>query len=210
VFDLSHNDVSLLNCIKGTEAHDGEAKANADDDKEEEHDDNDAKLAPAEPLPFCSGEWQGDPVLKTPDKGITVRKTPFSVLEKPRFFCVVHISQFIVVKSPQTTLSNTQSSQKIFAKNFTRVSLNIKPSMIPLFTVFDVDIKNHTLKPYMAPVNHNVLNETSFLKIVHTFYGNFCQESDDKYDMNAMETMGNDACVIVGCHEKVSKLTAKV
>jgi len=47
----------------------------------------------------------------------------------------------------------------------------------------------------MAPVNHNVIDETTWIRIVHTFYGNFCQDSDDKDDMNALESMGNDACV---------------
>ena len=93
-------------------------------------------------------------------------------------------------------LTNTQSSQKTFHKGCTRISLEIKPVMLPFFTPFEVDKKHHTLKPYMAPVNHNIINQTSWLKIVHTLMGNFCQESDDKDDMNALENMGNDACVI--------------
>ena len=48
----------------------------------------------------------------------------------------------------------------------------------------------------MAPVNHNIIIKTLWIKIVHTLMGNFCQESDDKDDMNALENMGNDACVI--------------
>ena len=34
--------------------------------------------------------------------------------------------------------------------------------------------------------------------------GNFCQDDDDIKGMVAMEDMGNDACVLVGCHERVS------
>ena len=34
--------------------------------------------------------------------------------------------------------------------------------------------------------------------------GNFCQDSDDTKGLVAMEDMGNDACVLVGCHEHVS------
>ena len=59
----------------------------------------------------------------------------------------------------------------------------------------------------MAPVNHNVIDETTWIRIVHTFYGNFCQDSDDKDNMNALESMGNDAYVIVGYHEKASEFT---
>ncbi len=62
----------------------------------------------------------------------------------------------------------------------------------------------------MAPVNHNHLNEITWLKIVHTLMGNFCQENDDKNNMMPMEDMGRDACVIVGCHEQVSNLTANL
>jgi len=85
--------------------------------------------------------------------------------------------------------------------------LEIKTVMIPFFTPFGVDEKHHTLKPYMAPVNHNIIDETMWIKIVHTLMKNFCQESDDKDDMNALENMGNDACVIVGYPEKASEFT---
>jgi hypothetical protein len=56
----------------------------------------------------------------------------------------------------------------------------------------------------MAPVNHNVLNETTWINIVHTFFGNFCIKSDSKINTTLMEDMGHDACVIVGYHNKVS------
>ncbi len=56
----------------------------------------------------------------------------------------------------------------------------------------------------MAPVNHNILNETTWLKIVHTLMGNFCQDSDDTKGLVSMEEMGHDACVLVGCHQHVS------
>ncbi len=56
----------------------------------------------------------------------------------------------------------------------------------------------------MAPVNHNVLYETTWINIVHTFMGNFCNESDCKINTMSMEDMGHDACVIVGYHNKVS------
>ena len=100
-----------------------------------------------------------------------------------------------------------QSNQKTFNKVCTRISLEIKPVMLPFFTLLEVDKEKKILKPYMAPVNHNVIDETTWIRIVHTFYGNFCQDSDDKDDMNALESMGNDACVIVGYHEKASEFT---
>ncbi len=86
----------------------------------------------------------------------------------------------------------------------------IKPVMLPFFALFEVDKKHHTLKPYMAPVNHNIINKTMRIKIVHTLMVDFCQESDDKDNMNALENMGNDACVIVGYHKKASEFTTNV
>jgi hypothetical protein len=76
--------------------------------------------------------------------------------------------------------------------------------MLPFFTPFEVDVEKHTLKPYMAPVNHNVLNEMTWINIVHTFMGNFCHESDSKINTTPMEDMGHDACVIVGYHNNVT------
>jgi hypothetical protein len=76
--------------------------------------------------------------------------------------------------------------------------------MLLFFTSFKVDVAKHTLKPYMASVNHNVINEITWLNIVHALMGIFCLESDEKNDTTPMEDMGNDACVIVGYHNKVS------
>lgn len=89
-------------------------------------------------------------------------------------------------------------------KHCLRISLEIKPVMLPFFTSFEFDKQKRTLRPYMAPVNHNIINETMWLKIVHTLMGNFCQDSDDTKGLVAMEDMGNDASVLVGCHEHVS------
>ncbi len=82
--------------------------------------------------------------------------------------------------------------------------------MLPFFTVFEVNNKKHTLKPNMAPINHNHLNEIMWFKIVHTLMGKFCQDSDNKNNTTPMEDMGRDACVMLGCHEQVSNLMANL
>ncbi len=82
--------------------------------------------------------------------------------------------------------------------------MDIKPVMLPLLTPFEVDVDKHTLKSYMAPADHNVQNETTWINIVHSFMGNFCNKSDSKINTTPMEDMGHDACVIVGYHNKVS------
>jgi hypothetical protein len=76
--------------------------------------------------------------------------------------------------------------------------------MLLFFTPFEINVDKHTLKPYMAPVNHNVINDSTWLKIVHTFMGIFCHRSGGKDNTTPMESMGTDACVIVGYHDNVS------
>jgi hypothetical protein len=76
--------------------------------------------------------------------------------------------------------------------------------MLPFFTPIVADTEKHSLKPYMAPVNHNILNEKTWVKIVHTLMGNFCQETNDQNDTAPMEDKGRDACVVVGYHKNVS------
>ncbi len=56
----------------------------------------------------------------------------------------------------------------------------------------------------MALVNHNILNEKTWVKIVHTFMGNFCLETNEQNDAAPMEDMGHDACVVVDYHKNVS------
>jgi len=136
----------------------------------------------------------------------TVRKSGFFLSGSTRA-CCSNNSSFVdkyVSLSAQKAPSTTQKKQKYFTNNCDKVHLEIKPVMLPFFTSFEVDKEKCTLKPYMAPVNHNIINETTWLKIVHTLMGNFCQDSDDTKGLVAMEDMGNDACVLVGCHEHVS------
>jgi hypothetical protein len=63
-----------------------------------------------------------------------------------------------------------------------------------------VNYKNH-LHPYIAPVNHNSLNEGKTLKIAHTMLGNFYHGDKDK-ELH-IENMDKDACVVVGFNNMV-------
>ena len=103
--------------------------------------------------------------------------------------------------TPRMPSTSQKIMQKEFQKNCIKIGLEIKPAMLPFFTAFEVNSENRTLKPYMVPVNHNNLHETTMLKIVHTLLGNFCQNSDGVNDTTALEDMGRDACVMIGCHE---------
>ncbi len=104
-------------------------------------------------------------------------------------------------------LPSTQKSQKLFQNNCTRITLDIKPVMLPFFTPLVSNTDNHTLKPYMAPVNHNILNEKTWVNIVHTFMGNFCLETNEQNDTAPIEDMGHDACVVAGYPKNVSVFT---
>jgi hypothetical protein len=68
----------------------------------------------------------------------------------------------------------------------------------------DVTEKNE-LRPFVAPVNHNFLNEAKTLNIAHMMMGNFCH-GDKQKDLQ-MELMGMDACVTVGFNNKVRILS---
>ncbi len=59
------------------------------------------------------------------------------------------------------------------------------------------------LRAHVAPFNHNVLNEAKAIIIAHTMMGNLCHCDESK--VLQMEQMGNNSCMIVGYHNKVSE-----
>ncbi len=65
----------------------------------------------------------------------------------------------------------------------------------------DKDATNIKLQPFIAPVNHNTLTSAKAINIVHTLMGNFCH--GDKEKISQREDMGNDACILIGYHDKV-------
>jgi hypothetical protein len=94
---------------------------------------------------------------------------------------------------------------KMLDTKFKKVSWNIHPTVLTSLTAMTVSQgkKKTTLRPYVAPVNHNVLNTEKAINIAHTIWGNFCH--GDKSKNSQMETMGMDSCMIVGYHDKVSE-----
>ncbi len=106
--------------------------------------------------------------------------------------------------SPSKKLTTTQKTMTMLESNFRKVSLNINPGVIPLLTATTINQgKMKTmLRPYVAPVNHNVLNTKKALNIAHTIQGNFCHGDESKNLQ--MECMVMDSCMMVGYHDKVS------
>jgi hypothetical protein len=110
--------------------------------------------------------------------------------------------------SPSKKQTTTQKTMTMLESNFKKVSLKINPTVIPFLTATTVNHgkKKRTLRPYVAPVNHNVLNTEKAINIAHTILGNFCHGDESKNLQ--METMGMDACMMIGYHDKVSKTEA--
>ncbi len=63
--------------------------------------------------------------------------------------------------------------------------------------------KTKVLRADVAPVNHNVFNKAKAINISHTMMGNLCHGNESK--VLQMEQRGNDSCMIVGYHNKVSE-----
>jgi hypothetical protein len=76
--------------------------------------------------------------------------------------------------------------------------------MVPFLTAMELSHGKTTLKPYIAPVNHNEVNESKTLQIIHTSMGNFCH--GDKNEESQPEDMGNDACIMFAYHAKGSHI----
>jgi hypothetical protein len=74
--------------------------------------------------------------------------------------------------SPAKVLTKTQVSVAYLDKNFSKHTFQAHLTIIPFITCMDVTEKNE-LRPFVAPVNHNFLNEAKTLNIAHTMMGNF-------------------------------------
>jgi hypothetical protein len=107
--------------------------------------------------------------------------------------------------SPSKKQTTTQKTMTMLDSNFKKVSWNIHPTVLTFLMAMTVSQgkKKTTLRPYVAPVNHNVLNTEKAINIAHTILGNFCHGDGSKNSQ--METMGMSSCMIVGYHDKVSE-----
>jgi hypothetical protein len=74
--------------------------------------------------------------------------------------------------------------------------------MLPFPTALEALDENTTLLPFVAPVNHNKVNESKMVQIIHTLMGKFCH--GDKNEESQPEDMGNDACIMFAYRAKVS------
>jgi hypothetical protein len=73
--------------------------------------------------------------------------------------------------------------------------------MVPFLTALEALDGHTTLLPFVAPVNHNKVNEYKTVQIILMLMGNFCH--GDKNKESQPENMGNDACIMIAYHAKV-------
>jgi hypothetical protein len=74
--------------------------------------------------------------------------------------------------------------------------------MVPFFTALETLDDCTTLLSFIAPVNHNKVNISKMVQIMHMLMDNFCH--GDKNKESQPEDTGNDACIMVAYHAKVN------
>ncbi len=142
-----------------------------------------------------------------------------------RIICYLQEQAFL----PEKVATATTKVTKIFDESFTKNHCIIHPTIFPFLTTMELNdtakkesnsdeddmsddnvnkvptgkgnFNNVKLQPYIAPINHNTLDFSKAFNIIHTLMGNFCHGDKDK--ISQREEMGNDACVLMGYHNKV-------
>jgi hypothetical protein len=105
---------------------------------------------------------------------------------------------------PRQKKSTKQITMTFFESSFTKLSWEVHPTILPFIMAMTVkEKKTKVLRSYVAPVNHNVLNEAKAINIAHTMMGNLCHGNDSK--VLQMGQRGNNSCMIVGYHNKVNE-----
>ncbi len=81
-------------------------------------------------------------------------------------------------------------------------TIELHPSIVPFLTALKPLDNNKTLQASIALVNNNKVHESKTVHLNHTLMGNFCH--GDKNKESQPEDMGNDACIKIAYHAKVS------
>jgi hypothetical protein len=94
------------------------------------------------------------------------------------------------------------SESKKNDETFEKATIELHSSMVPFLTALEASDDHTTFLPFIAPVNHNEVNKSKTVHIIHTLMGNIYH--GDKNEESQFEDMGNDACIMVAYHAKVS------
>ena len=76
-------------------------------------------------------------------------------------------------------------------------NVSISPSIFPFMTMMTVDEKEGNLHPYVAPINHNELNNTKTKEIMYSIL-DYCNSYGTQ-----LSNLGNDGVVLVGFQNNV-------
>jgi hypothetical protein len=113
--------------------------------------------------------------------------------------------------SPAKVTTVTSLAKKTYNDSFTKMTCQIHLTIIPFLTAMKVkEACNEAmsnagairLQPLVALVNQNTLTSAKAIQIVHTLMGNFCHGDPEK--VSQLEDMGNNVCLVMGYHNKVS------
>ena len=86
----------------------------------------------------------------------------------------------------------------MFLKTHTEIrNMSISPSVFPFVTLMKIDEKTSNLHPYVAPINHNELNNTKTKEIMY-YILEYCNS-----DGTQLSNLGNDGVVLIGFQNKV-------
>jgi hypothetical protein len=99
-------------------------------------------------------------------------------------------------------MNKTLEIKKQIDSTFQKVNIELHPTMVPFLTVLEPSYEQTMLVPFVASVNHIKVNESKTLQIIHTLMGNFCHGDNNKESQP--EDMGDDACIMLAYHAKVS------
>ena len=108
----------------------------------------------------------------------------------------------IQTHSPQKLMTKMLEIKKQINKMFQKVNIELHPLMVSFLTALEPSHEQTMLLPLIAPANHNKVNESKTLQIIHTLMGNFCH--GDKNKESQPEDMGNDSSIMLANHAKVS------
>jgi hypothetical protein len=80
------------------------------------------------------------------------------------------------------------------------IDLRINPRMILFFTPLMHAEGDQCMAVYIAPINHNRIDNKMVASIMSTMKGNHCR--DESKDNMHLQDMGSDAAVLVGYYNK--------
>jgi hypothetical protein len=71
-------------------------------------------------------------------------------------------------------ITKMSETKEIIDKTFQKANIELHPSIVQFLTALEALDDNTALLPLIAPVNHNKVNESKMVQIIHTLMGDSC------------------------------------